>query len=110
MPPSALDEVVEGLARLEPAHDDRDQQFSFFGRGSRGGGGPPAACHTRSTRGGFVMEREEIATSEETAERIRAALASSDPTALEPFLSDDAQWGSCVGRNQVIEYMSGASD
>jgi len=56
------------------------------------------------------MEREEIVTTEEIAERIRAAVVSSDPSALEPFLSDDAQWGSCVGRNQVIEYMSGASD
>src|SRR5262249_58178735 len=106
MPPGPLDEVVKVLAGPERAHDDRDEQFFFFCRRSRRGAGPLAACHTRSTRGGSVMEREEIVTTEEIADRIRAALVTSDPNALEPFLSVDAQWRGCVGRNQGIEYMS----
>jgi hypothetical protein len=56
------------------------------------------------------MAGQDTATTDEIAARIRSALAARDPGPLEPYLADDARWGSCVGRNQIIEYMSGASD
>ena len=55
------------------------------------------------------MDVQETAATEEIADRILSALTSRDPSGLEPLLVDDARWGSCVGRNQVIEYMSGVS-
>ena len=55
------------------------------------------------------MGVQETAATEEIADRIQSALTSRDPRSLEPLLADDARWGSCVGRNQVIEYMSGVS-
>jgi hypothetical protein len=55
------------------------------------------------------MAREETVTTDEIAERIRAALVAGDPGALLAHVADDARWGSCVGRNHVIEYMSGVA-
>ena len=55
------------------------------------------------------MDGPEVTTTEEIADRIESALTSRDPSRLEPLLVDEARWGSCVGRNQVIEYMSGVS-
>jgi hypothetical protein len=55
------------------------------------------------------MDGPEVTTTEEIADRIHSALTSRDPSRLEPLLVDEARWGSCVGRNQVIEYMSGVS-
>lgn len=42
-------------------------------------------------------------------EGIRAAFAARDFTMLEPALADDVRWGSCVGRAQVVDYLSRAS-
>lgn len=39
-------------------------------------------------------------------ERLRSALASLDVSHLEPVLADDVRFGSCVGRPQVVEYLS----
>jgi hypothetical protein len=55
------------------------------------------------------MDSQDTATTDEIADRIQAALTSRDLSVLEPLMVDDARWGSCVGRNQVIEYMSGVS-
>ncbi|HEX3669224.1 MAG TPA: VOC family protein [Acidimicrobiia bacterium] len=55
------------------------------------------------------MDSQETAATDEVADRIQSALTSRDPSGLEPLLVDDARWGSCVGRNQVIERMSGVS-
>lgn len=51
------------------------------------------------------MDREDTATTDEIAERLRAAVTAREPRMLEPHLAEDAQWESCVGRKQVIEYM-----
>jgi hypothetical protein len=56
------------------------------------------------------MDGQDTAATGEIADRIRAALAARDPSALEGHFADDARWESCVGRSQVIEYMSGATD
>ena len=55
------------------------------------------------------MQDRDSATTDEIADCIRSALAAHDAAALEPYLADGARWGSCIGRNQVIEYMSGVS-
>jgi catechol 2,3-dioxygenase-like lactoylglutathione lyase family enzyme len=55
------------------------------------------------------MDSQETAATDEIADRIQSALTSRDPSSLEPLLVDDARWGSCVGRNEVIERMSGVS-
>lgn len=55
------------------------------------------------------MDGRDGPTTDEIADSVRSALTTRDPGALEPYLADDARWGSCVGRNQVIEYMSGIS-
>jgi Glyoxalase/Bleomycin resistance protein/Dioxygenase superfamily len=56
------------------------------------------------------MDGPDATTTEEIADRVRAALTAGDPSVLEPHMADDARWASCVGRSQVIEYMSGAAD
>jgi hypothetical protein len=53
-----------------------------------------------------------MSTSEPTrplADQIRAALESHDAAMLAPLLADDARWGSCVGRGQVVDWMRGAT-
>ena len=54
------------------------------------------------------MDRPDTEAADEIIERIRAAVTTHDPRVLEPHLAGDARWESCVGRNQVIEYMAGA--
>jgi catechol 2,3-dioxygenase-like lactoylglutathione lyase family enzyme len=54
------------------------------------------------------MDAEETATTDEIAERLRAAVTAREPGMLEPHLAEDARWESCVGRKQVIEYMERA--
>jgi Glyoxalase/Bleomycin resistance protein/Dioxygenase superfamily len=49
------------------------------------------------------------AATDEIVESIRAAVTGNDPRILEPHLAEDARWESCVGRDQVIEYMQGAA-
>ncbi len=39
-------------------------------------------------------------------EQLRSALATRDFSLLEPMLADDVRFGSCVGRPQVVEYLS----
>ncbi len=55
------------------------------------------------------MDDQGSTTSDEIADRIQAALTSRDLRVLEPHMAEDARWGSCVGRRQVVEYMSGVS-
>ncbi len=55
------------------------------------------------------MDGPDATTTEEIADRVRAALTAGDPSVLEPHMADDARWASCVGRSQVIEYMSGVT-
>jgi catechol 2,3-dioxygenase-like lactoylglutathione lyase family enzyme len=55
------------------------------------------------------MDRDDTATTDEIAERLRAAVTAREPGILEPHLAEDARWESCVGRNQVIEYMERAA-
>jgi hypothetical protein len=55
------------------------------------------------------MDAQDATTSEELADRIWAALTSHDVSVLESHLAEDARWESCVGRSQVIEYMSGVT-
>jgi hypothetical protein len=55
------------------------------------------------------MDCQETTTIDEIAERIRAALTTRDLAVLEPHMVDDARWGSCVGRHQVVEYMTGVA-
>ncbi|MGQ0835542.1 MAG: VOC family protein [Gammaproteobacteria bacterium] len=43
--------------------------------------------------------------SDDIAERLLTALAALDFASLSPVLSSDVQFGSCVGRAQVIEYL-----
>jgi len=54
------------------------------------------------------MHDQDTTTTDELVERIRAAVTARDPRVLEPHMADDARWGSCVGRSQVVEYMNGA--
>jgi hypothetical protein len=54
-----------------------------------------------------VVERP--GSTQEIAAQVRSALETRDLTALEPLLADDAQWGSCVGRAQVVEWMQDAT-
>jgi hypothetical protein len=56
------------------------------------------------------MDAQDTTTSEELGDRIRAALTTHDVSAVEPHLAEDARWESCVGRSQVVEYMSGVTD
>jgi hypothetical protein len=53
------------------------------------------------------MDSQRDSATDDIADRIQAALAARDLSVLEPHLAEDARWGSCVGRNQVIEYMGG---
>jgi hypothetical protein len=55
------------------------------------------------------MDGPDATTTEDLADRVRAALTSHDVSVLEPHMADDARWGSCVGRSQVVEYMNGVS-
>jgi catechol 2,3-dioxygenase-like lactoylglutathione lyase family enzyme len=57
-----------------------------------------------------AMQGDRTTTTAAIADRIRSALTERDATAIEPHLADDARWGSCVGRKQVIEYMSSARE
>jgi uncharacterized glyoxalase superfamily protein PhnB len=50
----------------------------------------------------------QIRSVEVIAEQVRAALSTRDLSLLHPLLADDAQFGSCVGRGQVIDWMEGA--
>ena len=43
------------------------------------------------------------------AEQVRAALVAHDPAMLEPLLAPDTQWGSCVGSEQVVDWIRGAT-
>ena len=55
------------------------------------------------------MDGRDAPTTDEIAEAMRSALTARDPGALAPYLADDARWGSCIGRNQVVEYMRDVS-
>lgn len=55
------------------------------------------------------MDGRDEPTTDEIAGAIRSALTARDPGAFAPYLADDARWGSCIGRNQVVEYMRGIS-
>jgi len=55
------------------------------------------------------MESRDIGTTDEIADAMRSALTARNPGVLAPYLADDARWGSCIGRNQVVEYMSGVA-
>ncbi len=55
------------------------------------------------------MDVDDSATTDEIVDRIRAAITTRDPRILERHLADDARWESCVGREQVIEYMERAA-
>lgn len=48
-------------------------------------------------------------TTDALVDRIRAAVTRREPRILEPHLAEDARWESCVGREQVIEYMNRAA-
>jgi hypothetical protein len=43
---------------------------------------------------------------ESTIEQLHSALATRDFSLLEPMLANDVRFGSCVGRPQVVEYLS----
>ena len=55
------------------------------------------------------MADDDSATTDVIVDRIRAAIAARDPRMLESHLAENARWESCVGREQVIEYMSRAA-
>ena len=55
------------------------------------------------------MAVDDSTTTGALVDRIRAAITTRDPRILEPQLADDARWESCVGREQVIEYMERAA-
>jgi hypothetical protein len=81
----------------------------FEAQSAYGGAGGTARGRLGTARGGFPMDGQDTASTEEIADRIRAALVARDLSVLEAHLADDARWESCVGRSQVIEYMSGAT-
>ena len=51
----------------------------------------------------------EDTTTDVLADSIRAAVTTREPRILEPHLAQNARWESCVGREQVIEYMERAA-
>ena len=55
------------------------------------------------------MAVDDSRTTDVLVDRIRAAVTTNDPRLLEPHLAEDARWESCVGREQVIEYMERAA-
>jgi hypothetical protein len=55
------------------------------------------------------MAVDDSRTTDVLVDRIRAAVTTNDPRLLEPHLAEDARWESCVGRQQVIEYLEHAA-
>jgi len=56
------------------------------------------------------MAVDDSATTDMIVDRVRAAITTRDPRILEPHLADDVRWESCIGREQVIEYMERAGE
>src|SRR5262249_25803285 len=90
-----VDEVLVRLARLQPPRQHGDEHL----------GSVPHSAQREEV----LMGVDDRATTEEIVDGIRAALTTRDPRVLESHLADDARWESCVGREQVIEYMESAA-
>src|SRR5262249_34396984 len=90
-----VDEVLVCLARLQAARQHGDEHLGSVPDSAR--------------REEVLMGVDDRATTEEIVDGIRAALTTRDPRVLESHLADDARWESCVGREQVIEYMESAA-